>query len=180
MFAPFPRRDAPVTRAKAKVGGGGRRGGARQKAEAEKEAAQAKQARAQESEGLLGRSGVEKRFPAADVRQLHPGHPGAAAVLRRGQNLCRQLSTARRARRGPLHRGNLRDRQNAPRGRHRLAAHRLRRPGRLPRRPATCWPTSRRLSTAATPPSTRYSRRTKRSICSLWMTSERNSVQNGA
>ena len=133
MFAPFPQR-CTCDRAKAKWAEADAEE-ARQKAEAEKEAAQAK--RAPKSRGCSA-GAASRNASSSGRRQLHSGHPGAAAVLRHGQNLCRQLSAARGAWRRPLHRGNIRDRQNAPRGRHRLAAHRLRRPGRLQdvRRPA--------------------------------------------
>lgn len=115
MFAPFPQR-CTCDRAKAKWAEADAEE-ARQKAEAEKEAGAGQTARQNREAARQERH--QETLPAADVCQLHPGHPGAAAMLRHGQNLCRQLSTARRARRGPLHRGNLRDRQNAPRGRHR-------------------------------------------------------------
>ena len=175
MFAPFPQR-CTCDRAKAKWAEADAEE-ARQKAEAEKEAAQAK--RRAKIERLLGRSGIKKRFQQRTFTNFIRDTPERQRCYDTAKTYAD--SFPQRAERGE---GLYIEGTYGTGKTHLAAAIALQLIAAASRssarRPATCWPILRRLSTAETPPSTRYSRRTKRSICSLWMTSERNSVQNGA
>ena len=175
MFAPFPQR-CTCDRAKAKWEEADAEE-ARQKAEAEKEAAQAK--RRAKIERLLGRSGIKKRFQQRTFVNFIRDTP----ERRRCYDTAKTYADSfpQRAERGE---GLYIEGTYGTGKTHLAAAIALQLIGCGV--PVVCKTSGdlladiKRLSTAETPQSTRYSRRTKRSICSLWMTSERNSAQNGA